>query len=100
MCRGPDRDRSWFVSDPRMEISKAAARLARNLAEASLRAAINAGSASGLNRPGSDATRGLGDPTAFWPRQVGPRTEAPRDLKKLTTPQRDENSRVHFTKKR
>jgi hypothetical protein len=69
MCRGPDRDRSWFVRDPRMEISRAAARLARNLAEASLRAVINAGSASGLNRPGSDATRGLGDPMAFWPRR-------------------------------
>lgn len=39
-----------------------------------------------------------------WPfgrgRSVGPHTEAPRDLKKLATPQRDENSRVHFKKKR
>jgi hypothetical protein len=39
-----------------------------------------------------------------WPfgrgRTVGPRTEVPRDLKKLVTPQRDENSRIHFTKKR
>jgi hypothetical protein len=40
---------------------------------------------------------------AQWPfgrgRTVGP-PKVPRDLKKLATPQRDENSRIHFTKKR